>query len=92
MVENTIRVTVDEELSKISGKSRLVAELVDGGKVSWRMTFSRETSPLQISEAMNETGCFIKYDEDTGLSEEDRNDIGDSYIEASYNVPGLGEE
>ncbi len=92
MVENKIIVIVDEEVSEVSGKSQLVVELVDDGKVSGRVTFSREANPLQISEVMNETGCFIKYDETNGLSEKDRNDIGDLYIEASYNVPGLGEE
>ena len=90
MVENTVRVVVDEALSRFVKQSYLVAELVVDGKILGRVTFRREASPEQISEVFNETGCLIKYDEETGLPEEEN--IGDLFIEASYVVPGLGKE
>jgi len=90
MVENTIRVIIDEELSKFTGQSGLVAILFDNGHEYMRLTYSRDTGPDQISEDLNFMGCSIKYSEDNDLSEEDRENTGGLYVQASYNVPGLG--
>ncbi|QQG41690.1 MAG: hypothetical protein HYV90_00015 [Candidatus Woesebacteria bacterium] len=92
MVENKVGVVVDEEFSEVSGKSYLVAELVTGRDVQARVIFCREADPELISRILNEIGCYVKYDDEVEFSEEQKQNIGDIYIEASYNVPGLGGE
>lgn len=89
MVENTVEVVVDEALSKISGKSYLEVKVVRDGDVWVQSVFRRGASPQQISDSFNGTGCYIKYDDDVELPEGEKQDLGDLFIKASYNVPGL---
>jgi len=87
MTEKLVRVVVDEALSE-NGKSYLKVELYDD-RTRAASVFNRNASPQQISNSLNGTGCYIKYDEEVDLPEEEKNEIGDLYIRASYNVPGL---
>lgn len=91
MNEGLVEVVVDEALPEKSGESYLKVEVYIDGVVGIRMAFQRNASPQKISNELNETGCLIKYEEGIELSEEDRQEIGDLHIEASYNVPGLKE-
>ena len=90
MAERLPRVVVDEVLSERSQKSYLKVELIVDDAVETVISLSRSATPQFISRILNETGCFIKYDESMELPEEERQRIGDMFIEASYNVPGLG--
>lgn len=92
MAEKQVGVIIDEDLSKKNKKSFLMVELTVNGKKKARVDFWRQASPQQISDSLNEAGCFMKYEEDIGLSEEDKRGIGELYIQASYNVPGLGKK
>jgi hypothetical protein len=89
MVEGQPEVVVDEAISEVSGKSYLKVVLVLGGCTRVQIDFYRGASPSYVSRILNETGCYIKYDDEITLSEKDKQTIGDLYIEASYNVPGV---
>lgn len=90
MTERTARVIVDEAMSEFSGESYLKVDLVVDGEIEAVMALSRKASPQEISRALHEMGCFIKYEDAVELSEEERQRLGDSHIEALYTVPGLG--
>lgn len=90
MTERPVEVVVDEAISEPSGMSFLEVELVVDGNLQGRVSFNRKASPRQISDTLHETGCFIKYEEgDANLPEDERNEVGDLFIQASYKVPGL---
>ena len=88
MAERKVCVVVDEALSE-SRTSYLKVELNVDGKEEAGIIFQRNASPQYISQILNETGCFIKYEEAIDLSEEERQRLGDVYIGASYVVSGL---
>lgn len=91
MPERLIHIEVDEAFSEKSGKSYLRINIIVDGKVVGEISTLRGTSPEYLSQVLNETGCFIKYENVVDLPEKEREEIGDIYIEASYIVPGLKE-
>lgn len=90
MTERSARVIVDEAVSEFSGESYLRVDLVVDGEIEAVIAFDRNASPEEISRTLHEMGCFIKYEDVVELSEEERQRLGDSHIEASYTAPGLG--
>ena len=90
MAERPISVVVDEILHEDSEKSYLIAELIADGKIRGQFIFGRSASPEQISKKINEVGYFIKYEGgELQLSKERKFELGNLFIEASHNVPGL---
>jgi hypothetical protein len=90
MAERKVCVVVDEALSK-SRTSYLKVGLNVDGKEEAEIIFQRNASPQYISQVLNETGCLIKYEEVITWPEEEKQKLGDAYIQASYIVPGLKE-
>jgi hypothetical protein len=89
MIENEVEIMVDDGLSKLTGQPYLVAEMLVRGVIQERIAFDRKASPEEISRFFYKTGCAIKTDPWRGLPKQARQFIGDLYIEASRNVPGL---
>jgi hypothetical protein len=89
MCGKSIEVEVDEALSETSGRSFLEVRIVEDGYIWGKFGFSRGADPQHISAFLNQQGCYVKYDERLGLSEEDKENLGNAYIDASCNVPGL---
>lgn len=84
MVERSPEVRITEQLDSRKKKWILAVEILVGNRVEQTVGFKRSITPEEISQSFMDTGLMLKY----GELEEDVEELGEMFIQASYNVPG----
>jgi hypothetical protein len=84
MVEMKPEVRITEQLDGASNKWILAVEILVGNSIKQSVEFKRSITPEAIAESFMDTGLMLKY----GELEEGVEEVGDIFIQASYNVPG----